>query len=106
MSTSRMEDQCRPESLSADAESNVSFAGYVLDVRGERLLRGSDPVKLRRKCFQALHLLVENPGKVVTKEELTQELWPDCVVGEDSLHQCIRELRKTLGESGQHIIRT
>jgi DNA-binding winged helix-turn-helix (wHTH) protein/TolB-like protein/tetratricopeptide (TPR) repeat protein len=101
-----MEDQCRPESLGADAENTMSFAGYVLDVRAERLLRGSDPVRLRRKCFQALHLLVENPGKVVTKEELTQQLWPDCVVGEDSLHQCIRELRKTLGDSRQQIIRT
>jgi DNA-binding winged helix-turn-helix (wHTH) protein/TolB-like protein len=101
-----MDDQREPAPPSLKLESTISFAGFVLDLHGERVFHGAEPVKLRRKCFQALLLLADSPGKVVTKEELLQRLWPDCVVGEDSLHQCIGELRKTLGDNGQQIIRT
>jgi DNA-binding winged helix-turn-helix (wHTH) protein/TolB-like protein/tetratricopeptide (TPR) repeat protein len=101
-----MDDQSEPDLTSAKLESTISFAGFVLDLRGERILLGAEPVKLRRKCFQALRLLADSPGRVIPKEELLRRLWPDCVVGEDSLHQCIRELRKTLGCNGQQIIRT
>src|SRR6266850_263030 len=88
------------------ARSTYSFAGFTLDLPSERLLRGTDEIKVRRKCFQALRLLVENAGRLVTREELTAHVWPDIVVGEDSLHQCIREVRKALDDSGQAIVRT
>jgi TolB-like protein/DNA-binding winged helix-turn-helix (wHTH) protein/tetratricopeptide (TPR) repeat protein len=88
------------------ARSRYSFAGFTLDVPSERLWRGSGEIKVRRKCFQALRLLVENAGRLVTREELTAHVWPDMVVGEDSLHQCIREVRKALDDSGQAIVKT
>src|SRR5262249_22859790 len=83
--------------------STVSFAGLVLDRRRECVLRDGTPVKLRRKCFQALSLLAEHSGGIVSREHLTAHLWPDTTVGEDSLHQCIGELRKSLGDAAQQV---
>jgi len=45
-------------------------------------------------------------GRVVPKPELMDVVWPDVTVTEDSLSQCIREIRKTLGDEGQDIVRT
>ncbi|UFZ07993.1 winged helix-turn-helix domain-containing protein [Bradyrhizobium ontarionense] len=82
------------------------FAGFELDLpRAE--LRGPDgaPVKLRPKTFEMLRLFVANPGRLLSKQELMEAVWPDVHVGEDSLFQCIREIRTALGDDRRQTIK-
>ncbi len=82
-----------------------SFAGCVLDLRRGLLQRAGREVKLRPKAFHLLSYLVKNAGRVVTKDELFETIWPSLTVSEDSLTQCIGEVRKILG-SGTSLIKT
>ena len=55
-------------------------------------------MKLRPKVFEALTYLVQNPNRLVAKDELMKALWPDSFVTDDSLVQCFVELRRALGD--------
>jgi DNA-binding winged helix-turn-helix (wHTH) protein/tetratricopeptide (TPR) repeat protein len=82
------------------------FAGFELDpLRVE--LRGPDggAIKLRPKTFEMLRLFVANAGRVLSKQELMEAIWPNVHVGEDSLFQCIRELRAALRDDKRQLIR-
>ena len=61
-------------------------------------MRDDSPVTLSRRAFDVLLYLVQNPGRVVTKEELLRSVWPDASVDENSLMQSVSALRKALGE--------
>jgi DNA-binding winged helix-turn-helix (wHTH) protein/tetratricopeptide (TPR) repeat protein len=56
-------------------------------------------VPLTDKVFELLLLLVQNPGRALSKVELMQRLWPDTVVEENNLTVNVSSLRKALGES-------
>ena len=83
-----------------------SFGDFTLDLWRVRLLRAGAEVKLRPKPFEVLRYLVENPGRVVTKEELLHAVWPDSFVTDDSLVQCLRDVRRALGDDQQLYIKT
>jgi len=83
-----------------------SFGDFTLDVRRACLMRAGKEVKLRPKPFEALKYLVKNPGRVVTKAELLQAVWPDSFVTDDSLVQCLRDVRRALGDDQQLYIKT
>lgn len=84
------------------------FGPFQLDVRERRLLRGTDVIPLRLKVFDTLRVLVENAGRLVTKDELLATVWPDTTVEENNLNHNISVLRKALGEkaTGQQYIET
>lgn len=84
----------------------LRFVGFELDQQRAEL-RGPDGVaiKLRPKTFEMLRLFATNPGRVLSKQELMEAVWPNVHVGEDSLFQCIRELRAVLGDDRRQIIR-
>jgi len=86
--------------------NSFRFESFTLDL--ERLcLRGpSGQVDVRRKSFDVLRYLIEHAGRVVTKEELIRAVWPDVTVGDESLTQCISEVRRALDDERQRIIRT
>ncbi|HEU5450506.1 MAG TPA: winged helix-turn-helix domain-containing protein [Terriglobales bacterium] len=65
-----------------------------------RLLREGQPVRLAPKVFDTLLYLVENPGRLIEKDEFLNRVWPDTFVEEVTLAHSISELRKHLG-SGQ-----
>jgi len=50
--------------------------------------------------------LVERPDRVVAKEELLEAVWPNVVVGDDSLAQCVTEIRRALGRTGRDVVKT
>src|ERR1051325_6670237 len=77
------------------------FGPFRLDLEQRLLSHKGNPVTLPPKAFQALMLLVERQGQVVSKDELMNLLWPDHFVEESNLSQSIFLLRKALGESGQ-----
>src|SRR5262245_43489148 len=75
------------------------FGPYVLD-RHERQLRlDGVPVSLTPKAFDTLVVLVEQSGRVVTKDHLLQQVWPNVTVEESTLAQNISTIRKALGEN-------
>lgn len=77
------------------------FGPFTLHVAQRLLLRNNDVVPLTSKGFETLLALVENPRKVLTKDELLQRIWPDAVVEESNLTQTVFMLRKALGEKVQ-----
>ena len=82
------------------------FAGFTLDLDRLCLHGPSGPIDLRRKNFDVLRYLVEHGGRVVCKEELLGAVWPDVTVNDESLTQCISEIRRALGTEGRRIIKT
>lgn len=84
----------------------LRFDRYVLDLeRGCLLLKGNE-IALRPKTFGVLHHLVENCGRLVSKDELFGAVWPDVTVTDDALVQSVGELRRALGDDGQRLIKT
>jgi DNA-binding winged helix-turn-helix (wHTH) protein/Tfp pilus assembly protein PilF len=82
------------------------FAGFELDLpRAE--LRGPDggAIKLRPKAFEMLRLFASSAGRVLDKGELLEAIWPRVNVGDDSLFQCIRELRAALDDDRRQMIK-
>jgi len=82
------------------------FGGFRLDAAKGCVLKGADEIKLRPKLYKALLYLLENAGRLVTKQELITAIWPDTFVTDDSLVQCVLELRRALGDREQKLIRT
>ncbi|MGH8068634.1 MAG: AAA family ATPase [Candidatus Entotheonellia bacterium] len=77
------------------------FGDYVLDTQRHELHHAGVPIKLRRKVFQVLVYLLVHRDRVVSKQELLAQLWPDQFVGEAALTSCIQALRRALGERGR-----
>jgi len=84
----------------------IEFGQFVLDLSRERLLRDGDQVKLRPQSFRILQYLVENSGRLLTKSELVNALWGDLAVTDDSLVQCLRDVRLALDDRDHAIIQT
>src|SRR5690348_3377841 len=82
------------------------FGDFTLDVARGCVLRGGEEIKLRPKVYEALKYLVENPGRLIGKQELIQAVWPDSFVTDDSLVQCTLELRRALGDRSQLLLKT
>jgi adenylate cyclase len=82
------------------------FGLYVLDLDRGCLLLGEDEIALRPKTFAVLCHLVENAGRLVSKDELFAAVWPNVVVTDDALVQSIGELRRAIGDDAQRLIRT
>jgi pimeloyl-ACP methyl ester carboxylesterase/DNA-binding winged helix-turn-helix (wHTH) protein len=82
------------------------FSGYVLDLQRCALLREGTELQLRPKSFDVLHYLAEHAGRLVSKEELIKAMWPGISVTDDSLVQCIREIRAAIRDNEHRIIKT
>jgi eukaryotic-like serine/threonine-protein kinase len=76
-----------------------TFGSFQLYSGRRLLLRDGQPVPLTPKTFDTLLGLVENRGRVVTKDELMAHVWSDTAVEESGLTRNISVLRKALGES-------
>ena len=75
-----------------------AFSDFVLDVSERRLTRSGEPVELNSRYFEALALLAAHPGELIAKERFMVEVWRGVPVTDEALTQCIRTLRKTLGD--------
>jgi TolB-like protein len=82
------------------------FEGYTLDVTRGCLRTADREVELRPKSFEVLHYLVQSGGRLVTKDEIIRVVWPNVVVTDESLSQCISEVRHAIGDASQAIIKT
>ena len=64
-----------------------------------------ETIRLRPKTLEILRLLAGNAGRVLSKQQLMEAAWPNVHVGEDSLFQCIREIRTALGDDKRQVVR-
>jgi DNA-binding winged helix-turn-helix (wHTH) protein/tetratricopeptide (TPR) repeat protein len=80
---------------------HLSFDVYRLDVHNECVWRGKQVLHLTTKAFAVLRYLLAHTGRLVTKEELFQAVWPDIAVSDAALTICISEIRKVLGDTAQ-----
>src|SRR5688500_20231638 len=74
------------------------FDRFQLDPRDRQLTRDDAPVDLNSRYFDALALLVREQGKLVSKDRFLEEVWRGVPVTDEALTQCIRALRKALGD--------
>jgi adenylate cyclase len=91
--------------VSADTKS-YRFDRFTLDLGAGCMRSGERVVPLRPKSFDVLLHLVRNPGRLVTKRELFATVWPGVAVTENSLVQCIKDVREALGDDGRSLIET
>lgn len=93
--------------MQASADSKIAVGGYWFDVAKLELI---DPcghqVKLRPQSAEVLKMLVQSRGELVTKSLLMDTVWADFSVTDDSLVQCISEIRKALGSEGHALVKT
>jgi DNA-binding winged helix-turn-helix (wHTH) protein len=79
-------------------ESVYEFGPFRLDIAGEILFRGTDPLPVGRRAVAVLRALIERPGVPVSKDALMQAAWPGLTVEEGNLTVQIAALRRVLGE--------
>ena len=79
----------------------VSFDEFVLDADARQLTRNGKEIHLSPKAFAVLCALVEKRPKVVPKDDLFGQIWPDVFVVEGNLNVLIGELRRALGDDRQ-----
>lgn len=84
----------------------IRFDAYTLDPQQCVLWRGREPVGLRPRAFDVLCHLARNRGRLVRKEELIAAVWANAAVTDDALVQCIRDIRKALGDEERQWVRT
>jgi TolB-like protein/tetratricopeptide (TPR) repeat protein len=84
----------------------LRFDRFVLDLMRGCLHTGGRNINLSPKAFEVLRHLAAHGGRLVSKEELFATVWPNVIVSDDSLVQCIRELRQKLGDEEHCLIKT
>jgi DNA-binding winged helix-turn-helix (wHTH) protein len=82
------------------------FGHFFYDAASRGLLRDGVEIPLTHKSRELLLLFLHNPGRLLTREEITGKVWPDVAVTDDAVRFQVAELRKALGEDGDAAIRT
>jgi DNA-binding winged helix-turn-helix (wHTH) protein/tetratricopeptide (TPR) repeat protein len=75
-----------------------SFQSFRLDTADQCLWRGQERVPIAPKAFDVLRYLVENPGRLVTQDEVLEKLWPETYVNPEVFRKYILDIRKILGD--------
>ena len=86
----------------------IIFDDLSFDLAGRRVSRGDEEIRLTRKAFDLLAMLVERRPDAVSKEDIHTRLWPDTFVAEITLHSLVSEVRRAIGDdaSQPQFIRT
>src|SRR5712692_4814426 len=85
-----------------------AFGECILDTQRYELSRAGRVRRLRRKAFQVLAYLLAHPDRVVSKQELCEQVWPQQFISEAALESTIKAVRQAIGDSGrrQRLIQT
>ena len=83
------------------------FDRFTLDLaRGALLGPDGAAVPLRPKSFALLRLLVENTSRLLDRDAIMSAVWPDVVVTDELIAQCVHDIRKALGDEAQQVLKT
>src|SRR5437867_7173217 len=77
------------------------FGEYERDTRLYELRHAGQPCKLEPQVFNVLRYLIEHCDRVVTKDELLEQLWPNQFISEVTLNHRVMAARKAIGDSGR-----
>ena len=80
----------------------VQVGAWRVDPELDRIARDGQAIKIEPRAMRLLLYLIAHAGHVVTVDELLEHVWPDVVVGPDSVYQAVALLRRTLGDDRQH----
>ncbi|WP_237216364.1 winged helix-turn-helix domain-containing protein [Falsiroseomonas oryziterrae] len=88
-------------------QGKIRFGCCVLD-DGRGTLASPDGTEtvLRPKTLELLRLMLRNPGRVVSRQEILDAVWPNLFVTDDSITQCVVEIRKAMGAGGTELLKT
>ncbi|HEX6880859.1 MAG TPA: winged helix-turn-helix domain-containing protein, partial [Terriglobales bacterium] len=89
--------------MTVSARQTVCFGPFELDLHSGELFKNGMRIKLQGQPIQILSILLEQPGKLVSREEISQRLWPtDTFVDfEHSLNTAVKKLRSALGDEAE-----
>jgi TolB-like protein len=92
--------------MRAGAAAAYTFGRFILELNRGALLADGTECALRPKSFALLQLFVENPGRLIDRDEIMETVWPGIFVTDDSIAQCVSDIRRALGDSDQRLLRT
>lgn len=85
---------------------NFEFGEYRLLTEDGTLWSGDERIQVTQKALELLTVLLENPGRVVSRDEITERLWPETFVDENNLSVTVSMLRKAFGVQAAELIET
>ena len=92
--------------MESKAAATYRFGRFVLEAeRGLLLVDGAER-PLRAKSFALLRHFIEHPGRLIDRDEIIEAIWPGMIVSDDSISQCVRDVRRALGDDAQQLLRT
>src|SRR5262245_23581505 len=93
--------------MDSPKQAQICVNGRTVDLRRGSVMDASKQVlTLRPQAAHVLRILAAQPGIPVTRDELMEAVWPHIAVTDDSLVQCIKEVRKALGDDTHQLIVT
>lgn len=94
-------------SASSRRQRQVRLPLHIVDLdAGELRTADGGHAELRPRSFAVLRMLAENAGRLVGKDDIITKVWDDVAVTEDSLTQCIADIRKAIGDDDRRVLRT
>jgi DNA-binding winged helix-turn-helix (wHTH) protein len=94
-----MEDR---KPMANPSQRRFLFGPFILDARSIELRRDGEIVPLRPKCFDLLVYFAENPGRLITKDELLQSIWSDVIVNEGTINRTVTSVRSSLSDDADN----
>ena len=83
------------------------FDRFTLDLaRGALLGPEGAELPLRPKSFALLRLFVENAGRLLDRDTIMAAVWPDLFITDNSIAQCVGDIRRALGGGAQRLLKT
>jgi DNA-binding winged helix-turn-helix (wHTH) protein len=82
------------------------FGPFLYDPVSRGLWKDGVEIPLTHKGRELLRLFLHSPGKLLTREEIVENVWPDMAVTDDAVRYQVSELRKALAEGGEEFIQT
>ena len=95
-----------PASPASLFSGRLTFDDFVIDPQAAQLLQQDRAVELRPKSFEVLCLLAKNAERVVSRDELAAAVWRGRVATDESIAQCISDIRRALSDADQRLLQT
>src|SRR5580692_6076774 len=101
--TTMLELSQNEESPSRNGFHTVRFGEFEADLRSGEIRKAGCRIKLQEQPFKILLILLENPGGIVSREELQSRIWPDVSYGDfdHAVNVAVGKLRTALGDSAE-----
>ncbi len=88
-------------------EDDVQLGGAIYVTTSRRLFDADEQeILLRAQSAEVLHYMVQQVGTLVSRDDLITHIWSDVAVTDDSLTQCIRDIRKAIGDTTRSVLVT